>query len=184
LDLQENKSNGINEDPHQYMLDLAKKYSTFFIDTSISSTARIKRANNGETIVSSINRCYLELLLIIVDQLLTGGTGSLGTFLINKLSRLPKNIVSKIICLVRAPNDMIAKQRIFDELEIRDLDFVENRVEIYSSRLGEDRLGLESAVYDRLVREVDVVVHVSDIDGNGQEYADGTSGCLAGAFYQ
>lgn len=99
-------------------------------------------------------------------QLLTGATGSLGTHLLSQLVLLPNEVVMKIICLVRADDDLTARKRIKEALSSRDLEsaFLDReRVVVFAAKMDEDRLGLKQEEFERLVQEVDVVIHVSTL---------------------
>lgn len=93
--------------------------------------------------------------------MITGDTGSLGAFMLDQLRRLPPDTVEKIICLVRAENDQIARERIAESLKQRGLVADATGFEVYAADLAEGDLGLSAEVYGCLVEEVDIVIHVS-----------------------
>jgi hypothetical protein len=158
------------------MEDLAIKYGTFTSPPHI--LPRLDRDHTGQTIVSRFHLHSMSYEPIIDPlQVLTGGTGSLGTFLIDQLSALPKHIIHKIICLVRAPNSLIARQRVEKELNDRDLRVQGHRYEVFSAELSDGQLGLDDGVYAKLVNEVDVIIHVSH--GHIWMIESGGVGCLA-----
>ncbi|KAK2861154.1 putative NRPS-like protein biosynthetic cluster [Arthroderma sp. PD_2] len=86
--------------------------------------------------------------------ILTGSTGSLGTYLLNCL--LNDNTVSKVYCLNRSD----AKERQTKSFELRRLkpEFLD-RVEFLTASLSEERLGLTEYTYNELIRTVDTVIH-------------------------
>ncbi|WP_437535241.1 thioester reductase domain-containing protein [Sorangium sp. So ce726] len=96
--------------------------------------------------------------------LLTGGNGFLGRFLLLELlDRLPAG--GKVVCLVRAPSDSVARERLrrsfgagAPEL-VRRLDAAGERLEVRAGSLLRPQLGLAPSVYDALCGEVDSVVH-------------------------
>ena len=98
--------------------------------------------------------------------LLTGATGFLGRFLcLAWMKRLaPDN--GKVICLVRAPDAALARQRLVDSLigmdpaldrEFRAL--ARDTLEVVTGDLAEPLLGLNGSDYERLATSVDQVVH-------------------------
>jgi len=93
---------------------------------------------------------------------LTGATGSLGIFILSKLSALPSDIVKKIICLVRAENDDMAAQRMFAMASQRGLKVAQEKVGVYAADLAKDGLGMRGPVYATLRDEVDDIIHVSN----------------------
>jgi thioester reductase-like protein len=97
---------------------------------------------------------------------LTGGNGSLGTFLISQLSQLPSNIITKIICLIRASDNEGALEKVVKELKSRGMDVDSGRIEVVASDLSDEKLGLGDEVYERVGNEVDVIVHVSCLGSN------------------
>ena len=99
---------------------------------------------------------------MVFSQVLTGATGSLGSFLLEKFSRLPSEVVNKIVCLVRAEDDKAAWKRIQDGLTRRgfEKDIYWHSLEAYAADLTKRELGLTSQVYAKLVDEVDTVIHV------------------------
>jgi hypothetical protein len=141
------------------MQDLVDKYGKFDPSYGASPTARPQRGEKGKTIVS---RPWTEHMLRLTDvwQLLTGATGSLGSYLLAQFAQLPPDIISKVICLVRADVDDIASKRVRDALANKELEVESGRLKIYASDLAEDRLGLSDDVYASLLAEVDVVLHV------------------------
>ncbi|KAJ3101684.1 large subunit of alpha-aminoadipate reductase, partial [Physocladia obscura] len=90
---------------------------------------------------------------------LTGATGFLGIFILASLLRRFKT--SRVICLVRAKNVESGLKRLKDN-GLRHLVYGpewEGRVQVVIGDLGNERLGIEEQVWDKLCDEVDVVVH-------------------------
>ena len=88
--------------------------------------------------------------------LLTGSTGSLGSYLLGLL--LQDSTVSKVYCLNRT-DDAEDRQRQF--LTERDLSitFSQNRVEFLQYDTSKPRLGIKPIVYIRLLQDVTHVIH-------------------------
>ncbi|KAM3498693.1 hypothetical protein MY10362_008005 [Beauveria mimosiformis] len=87
--------------------------------------------------------------------LITGTTGRLGSHLVEVLESMGS--VKRIVCLNRANGDTLGRQiRVAAENGIR-LQMA--KLEFLSSNCGEKRLGLAANVYQRLLGEVDHIVH-------------------------
>lgn len=88
---------------------------------------------------------------------LTGGTGFLGVFLIDRLIRAG---VRRVCCLVRAADDTAATARIAARMHRYGLDWerVRDQVTAFAGDLAQPGLGLGER-FDRLAAEVDVIVH-------------------------
>ncbi len=99
--------------------------------------------------------------------LLTGANGFLGRFLVLELlARLPAP-GGKLYCVVRAPSDAVASERLRETLIAQDPALAERfaalsangRLVVLAGDLMKPRLGLSQEVYGRLCEEVDCVVH-------------------------
>jgi amino acid adenylation domain-containing protein/thioester reductase-like protein len=90
--------------------------------------------------------------------LLTGATGFVGSHLLRSLLL---DTAVHVICLIRAANDVAAMARLRETLRHYRLD--ENgcaeRTTAIAGDLALPRLGLSDAVYERLARSVDAIVH-------------------------
>ncbi|CAG8615352.1 3735_t:CDS:1, partial [Racocetra persica] len=94
--------------------------------------------------------------------LITGATGSLGSFILRDLLRNPN--VLKVYCLVRASDENNGWFRLKDSFEQRHLDtslLSKERVIILPSDLGDSKLGQTEKVYLKLVREITQIYHVA-----------------------
>ncbi|EEQ29776.1 putative NRPS-like protein biosynthetic cluster [Microsporum canis] len=88
--------------------------------------------------------------------ILTGSTGSLGTYLLNYL--LNDDTVSKVYCLNRSD----AKERQTESFRLKGLRIEAlDKAEFLTASLSEERLGLDKEKYDELIRTVDTVIHNS-----------------------
>ncbi|KAM7185986.1 non-canonical non-ribosomal peptide synthetase FUB8 [Naviculisporaceae sp. PSN 640] len=91
--------------------------------------------------------------------ILTGSTGSLGSYLLDSLAR--QDHVRKIYCLNRAEDGGLAKQKV-SSLD-RGLDIAawgeDNRVEFLHCDLSQPAFGLSPAKYRELLRETTHVIH-------------------------
>ncbi|CAG8836686.1 9981_t:CDS:1, partial [Cetraspora pellucida] len=94
--------------------------------------------------------------------LITGATGSLGSFILRDL--LMNHNVLKIYCLVRASDENNGWFRLKDSFEQRHLDtslLSKERVIILPSDLDDSKLGQTEDVYLKLVRELTEIYHVA-----------------------
>ncbi|KAJ5612020.1 hypothetical protein N7510_005214 [Penicillium lagena] len=88
--------------------------------------------------------------------ILTGSTGSLGTYLLNSL--LVNKSVTKIYCLNRSD----AEQRQKKGLEEKGLHVDENgwkKLDFLQVTFGDPRFGLDEAKYQELLESVDTIIH-------------------------
>lgn len=98
-------------------------------------------------------------------QVLTGATGSLGSFILEQLSHLGIEVIARIICLVRAEDDGTARARVESALKSRGLVLgEEEKLLVYAADTSAEKLGLSEAAYQKIVEGVDVILHVSHGD--------------------
>ncbi|CAG8814473.1 5339_t:CDS:1, partial [Dentiscutata erythropus] len=94
--------------------------------------------------------------------LITGVTGSLGSFILRDLLKNPN--VRKVYCLVRASDENHGWCRLEDSFKQRQLDtsllFKENLI-ILPCDLGDSKFGLSENIYSKLVHEVTKIYHVA-----------------------
>jgi amino acid adenylation domain-containing protein/thioester reductase-like protein len=90
--------------------------------------------------------------------LLTGANGFLGRYV---LFYLIKNTDSQLICLIRSDTDVDAYQKLVDALQAFNLweNTFSARLSVVQGDLEKPRLGLSKQVYDRLLPEVDTIIH-------------------------
>jgi len=88
--------------------------------------------------------------------LLTGATGFLGAFLLHELLRTTD---ADIVCLVRAKDDAEGRARIDKNLAAYGLRGDASRIRIVRGDLAQPRLGVDADTWERLARELDVIVH-------------------------
>lgn len=89
--------------------------------------------------------------------ILTGSTGSLGTYILHKLLGNPS--ISKIYCLNRSDAESRQKKG-FDEkgLALQASDW-ETRVEFLQASFGEPRFGLSETKHQEMLQSVDTIIH-------------------------
>jgi thioester reductase-like protein len=91
--------------------------------------------------------------------LLTGASGSLGSFLLQDL--LKDSSIKKVYCLVRGKQEQLNK-RLYDAFKSRSLDeslLETDRLETLPLRLGEPFMGLAEEKYNQLKEEVTIIQH-------------------------
>ncbi|QDS75794.1 putative secondary metabolism biosynthetic enzyme [Venturia effusa] len=142
FDILHGKSPEVTEDASQVMLDLAVQYSKFS-SQPLGDSAKGARPS------------------VIV---LTGATGSLGAHILHQLTR--DLSLSKVVCLVRAQNDVEAKSRVLNSLHQKRLSISQNqdsdtsvKLVCYAASLATECLGLPLSVFTELEKEVTHVIH-------------------------
>lgn len=91
--------------------------------------------------------------------ILTGATGFLGAFILEKI--LGYDNTHKVFCIVRAKDN----QNAFDRVKKAAVDHLvwedswQDRVEAICGDLASDRLGLSEADWNRVTKEADAVIH-------------------------
>ncbi|KAJ4422969.1 hypothetical protein N0V82_002363 [Gnomoniopsis sp. IMI 355080] len=92
--------------------------------------------------------------------LLTGSTGSLGSYLLDALLARPTAVVKRVICLNRGGNSRERQAKAFESRRLAPLpQDQKGRVMFLQADLSKDRLGLSQQDYDFLVRETTVIIH-------------------------
>ncbi|KAL4759228.1 putative NRPS-like enzyme [Aspergillus foveolatus] len=90
--------------------------------------------------------------------ILTGSTGSLGTYLLNTL--LQDTSISKIYCLNRSDTAKMKQTTSFEEKALDATPLTdEDRVEFLTAALGEPNLGLELDKLTTLLESVTLIIH-------------------------
>lgn len=88
--------------------------------------------------------------------ILTGSTGSLGSYLLDRILQISS--VSKVYCLNRSSGGK-TKQRASFQARGLDFDAISSReLFFYQARYWQPKLGLPSQVYDELLSSVDTIL--------------------------
>ncbi|RAH64512.1 putative NRPS-like enzyme [Aspergillus aculeatinus CBS 121060] len=100
----------------------------------------------------------LPQLPALVTVILTGSTGSLGSYILDDLLRNPQ--VAKIYCFNRSEGSLPRQMEGFQEkgLQIASLNDP-NKVEFLHVHFGEPHFGLPDRQYNELLNTVDVIIH-------------------------
>lgn len=89
--------------------------------------------------------------------ILTGSTGSLGSYLLHELLR--DRSVSKIYCLNRSADAAARQLQSLHEKGLATFNQFPHYVEFLPASFGAERLGLDEAKYDELLQDVDTIIH-------------------------
>jgi len=120
------------------MRELFGKYSTGIDALSLAGVTNDHGAESGWTFV------------------LSGSTGSLGSYLLHNLLSHPK--VEKIFCLNRSSN---ASERQLEAMRIRGLDTISlhSKTEFVQINVAEERLGIPEDIYTRILSSATHILH-------------------------
>ncbi|KAK6386277.1 putative NRPS-like protein biosynthetic cluster [Exophiala oligosperma] len=91
------------------------------------------------------------------DIILTGSTGSLGSYILDQLLKMPT--VNHIYCFNRASDGRAKQIKSFEARGLAVGALTAERVQFYQVKYGEPRFGLSVQVYDKLLSSVDTVLH-------------------------
>jgi thioester reductase-like protein len=94
---------------------------------------------------------------------MTGVTGFVGAFLLDAVLQLAHARDCRIVCLVRAPNDDAATERVRSSLHQYRLQCDAARWTAVAGDLAEEHFGLTTARWDQLIASVQVVYHAGAI---------------------
>jgi nucleoside-diphosphate-sugar epimerase/aryl carrier-like protein len=89
--------------------------------------------------------------------LLTGSTGSLGSYILNQL--LSDHMVAKIYCLNRSAHAESRQRQLHEERGLSLWQTGGERVEFVKAVFGDDKLGLSESKYNTLLATVDITIH-------------------------
>lgn len=110
--------------------------------------------------------------------LLTGANGFLGRFVCLAWLEKLASLGGKVICLVRAADNTAARARLDEaytgdpQLEARYGELARDHLDVFAADVGEERMGLNGDDYQRLVEDVDRVVHVAALVNHRFSYAN------------
>ena len=166
-----------NDDPGHYKLTEAilDKY----IDRIKQEKEEVTKSN--KPMVDGHERVFL----------ITGGNGSLGSFVIRDLLRQPASVVKRVYCLLRGANP---EQRLFEAFEQRQLDakLLRSAMEKKEPRLiilpasmdlSDRQLGQSGEVYGELVERVTDIVHSAWKMNFNQTIADFEQDSILGVYH-
>ncbi|RIB18058.1 male sterility protein [Gigaspora rosea] len=143
------------EDNYKAKLQALKNKVNSYIQ-KYSATDKFPPVGNFNKINGIVNGKSGETVLI------TGVTGSLGSFILRDLLNNPN--ILKVYCLVRASNENHGWSRLKDSFEQRHLDtslLSKERIIILPSDLGDSKFGQTEKIYSKPVQEVTQIYHVA-----------------------
>ncbi|KAK2802567.1 putative NRPS-like protein biosynthetic cluster [Onygenales sp. PD_10] len=126
-------------------------------DTTDQSTAVMEDDATRSTKLSALVSKYTAGLGETHSVILTGSTGSLGSYLLHEL--LEDSAVAKVYCLNRSEDAAPRQMQSFQEKGLSSVTAFASRVEFLHAKFGEEQFGLGNDVYERLLQSVDTIIH-------------------------
>ncbi|EIN08908.1 alpha-aminoadipate reductase Lys1p [Punctularia strigosozonata HHB-11173 SS5] len=131
-----------------------------------ASSSALEYGKDYDTLLSKLRASYAPLPPDFgtkpLTAFLTGATGFLGAFILADLLRRHDQ-VQKVICLIRASSEEKALARLRElstDRGVWDEAWVTSgRLSVAIGDLGQERLGLDQAAWERAAAEADVVLH-------------------------
>ena len=135
----------------QYILSLLQG------DDSITAATTVESDNARAERLDGLVRKYTSGLCEGHAVIITGSTGSLGSYLLSEL--LQDSSVTRIYCLNRSADAAPRQLKSLQEKGLANCGEFPRRVEFLQASFGERRLGLDETKYEELLREVDTIIH-------------------------
>ncbi|KAJ5338907.1 hypothetical protein N7452_005635 [Penicillium brevicompactum] len=134
----------------------SNKFSACVARFTASFPEALSRNMNGTTNEASKNGRVV---------LLTGSTGSLGTYLLSRLLDDPE--IHQVICLNRSQDASLKQRKSFEEKGLDVTPFSWSKARFCQFNLGCGHLGLTGTLYDELKESVDTIFHCAwDVNFN------------------
>jgi nucleoside-diphosphate-sugar epimerase len=124
---------------------------------SAPATTVVETDSDRETRIAGLVGKYSEGFGQDHAVILTGSTGSLGSYLLSELLR--DFSVTKIYCLNRSEDAAGRQLQSLREKGLTTLEQFPRRVEFIQAQFGAEKLGLDEAKYEEMLREVDTIIH-------------------------
>jgi hypothetical protein len=121
------------------------------------ATAVVETDSDRQTRIANLVAKYSEGFGQNHAVVLTGSTGSLGSYLLSELLR--DFSVTKIYCLNRSADAATKQLWSLREKGLTKLGRFPHRVEFLQAQFGAEKLGLDEAKYDEMLQEVDTIIH-------------------------
>ncbi|KAI9844350.1 MAG: putative NRPS-like protein biosynthetic cluster [Sclerophora amabilis] len=137
------------EDEIQKMLALAEKYGNLITEPILTRPKHNDPLNGTKSPAED-------------HVILTGATGALGAHLLDIYRE--RDSVSRIVCLVRAKDAASARERVNKSLLVRGkrtLDTSNDKVICFTSKLGDENLGLPIEIYNDLASRATIILHAA-----------------------
>ncbi|OAT01333.1 ochratoxin A non-ribosomal peptide synthetase, variant [Blastomyces dermatitidis ER-3] len=136
----------------QYMYDLI--HGTAMVDEAGTG---VEDDNARSARLRALVEKYTTDLVEKHSVILTGSTGSLGCYLLHELLLDPA--VAKVYCLNRSEDAAGRQIKSFQEKGLSTFKAFASRVEFLHAKFGDERLGLATDAYDRVLESVDTIIH-------------------------
>ncbi|KAF7131232.1 hypothetical protein CNMCM5793_004282 [Aspergillus hiratsukae] len=138
------------------LLDVLQEQATTPMESRSEKIAGLVSKYTGDLPIRSFNSsAQLPPLSTVI---LTGSTGSLGSYILSGLLNDPK--VAKVYCFNRAPDAATRQRQGFGEKGL-DVSLLEDpsKVEFLHVSFGDKRFGLGDTMYSKLRDTVDLIIH-------------------------
>jgi thioester reductase-like protein len=142
-------------DELEYMKQLVEEYSRF--EFTEPHDRLVNGTNSDHTAVNDVRSAGETIIL-------TGATGALGAHIFDQYRR--KGNIRKIYCLIRSSDEHAASERVNKALSQRQLQSLRGSLDaapvvVLPAVLGDPRLGLDDAQYEKLASEATIIMHVA-----------------------
>lgn len=137
----------------EYVLDLLQGHDSSPATTGLESESD---SNRAERLAKLVNK-YADNLGESYAVILTGSTGSLGSYLLSEL--LCDRNVTRIYCLNRSSDAASRQLKSFHEKGLASFDKFPSHVEFLQASFGTERFGLEETKYEELLQVVNTIIH-------------------------
>ncbi|MGN4128170.1 amino acid adenylation domain-containing protein [Lysinibacillus sphaericus] len=144
-------------------------------ENSIAATVEEHKKENNIYIDKQENSKKWDTLIQVSQQkprsiLLTGGTGFLGSHILEQLLLLPDTV---IYCLVRNQKQTSMENKVREKMQFyfgeAILEKMKHRVHIIEGDLSKEHLGITPNIKKQLIQEIDTIIHCG---GDVRHYGD------------
>ncbi|KAI1798030.1 alpha-aminoadipate reductase Lys1p [Ganoderma leucocontextum] len=135
-------------------------------EAAIAAGKKVEYGQDYEQLVAQLEPSYLAVSADYTSRpltvFLTGATGFLGAFILRDLLQRAER-VKKVVCLVRAPDDAKAVERLHEGAAGRgvwdEAWLSSGRLEVVRGDLDRPRFGLDGGAWLRVAGEADAIIH-------------------------
>ncbi|KAJ5323083.1 NRPS-like enzyme [Penicillium brevicompactum] len=145
-----------------YQLETSRKIAQSFCDQVNKTTSDEESNKNALTREDVLKKYTWEQARYLdsggAEVILTGSTGELGSFMLNKLLQDPS--ITRIVCLNRSADAAERQIQTFRQKKLSSFWLTETtRVEFKQSRLHDPYLGLGPDEYNALQQDISIIIH-------------------------